>query len=95
MKKTTHSYIQGLKEQILFLENEKYELEEKIEVFSTQNLSFFENNKYTDTIRMVYEDKLCMGLSNRNAEKVIKIVLEKLASTECDRLPKATLANIC
>ena len=31
MKKTTHSYIQGLKEQILFLENEKYELEEKIE----------------------------------------------------------------
>ena len=93
MKKTTHSYIQGLKEQILFLENEKYELEEKM--FSTQNLSFFENNKYTDTIRMVYEDTLCMGLSNRNVEKVIKIVLEKLASTECDRLPKATLANIC
>ena len=93
MKKTTHSYIQGLKEQILFLENEKYELEEKM--FSTQNLSFFENNKYTDTIRMVYEDTLHMGLSNRNVEKVIKIVLEKLASTECDRLPKATLANIC
>ena len=93
MKKTTHSYIQGLKEQILFLENEKYELEEKM--FSTQNLSFFENNKYTDTIRMVYEDTLRMGLSNRNVEKVIKIVLEKLASTECDRLPKATLANIC
>ena len=39
---------------------------------------------------MVYEDILCMGLSTRNVEEVIKIVLEKLVGIECDRLPKAT-----
>ena len=50
---------------------------------------------------MVYVDILCMGLSTRNVEKVIKIVLEKvikivlekLAGIECDRLPKATFSK--
>ena len=34
-----------------------------------------------------------MCLSTRNVEKVIKIVLEKLAGIECDRLPKATFSK--
>ena len=42
---------------------------------------------------MVYEDIMCMD-STRNVEKVIKIVLEKLAGIECERLPKATF-SIC
>ena len=42
---------------------------------------------------MVYEDILCMGLSTRNVKKVIKIVLEKLAGVECERLPKATFSK--
>ena len=49
-KNNSHSYIRSLKRQMLFLKNEKFELEEKIEVLSSQKLSFFENNKYTDTI---------------------------------------------
>ena len=44
---------------------------EEIEVFSPQKLPLFEINKHTDTIRMIYEDILCM-------EKEINIVLEKL-----------------
>ena len=40
-------------------------------MFSSRKLLLFDNNKYTGTIRMVYEDILCM-------EKVINIVLEKL-----------------
>ena len=39
---------------------------------------------------MVYEDILCTGLSTRNVEKVIKLVLEKLAGIECDQLPEST-----
>ena len=35
---------------------------------------------------------MCMG-STRNVEKVIKIVLEKLAGIECERLPKATFSK--
>ena len=92
-KNDYHSYIQSVKEQILFLENENSELEEKIEVFSSQKLSYFENRKYIDTTRMVYEDILLMGFSNRNVEKLIKIVLEKFPGTECDRLPKATISK--
>ena len=42
---------------------------------------------------MVYEDILCMGLTTRNVEKVIKIVLEKLAGIECNRLQKATFSK--
>ena len=34
-----------------------------------------------------------MGLGTRNVEKVIKIVLEKLAGIECDRLPKSTFSK--
>ena len=92
-KNDYHSYIQSVKEQILFLENENSELEEKIEVFSSQKLSYFENRKYIDTTRMVYEDMLRMDLSTRNVEKLIKIVLEKFTGTECDRLPKATISK--
>ena len=40
-------------------------------MFSSRKLLLFDNNKYTGTIRMAYEDILCM-------EKVINIVLEKL-----------------
>ena len=89
----SESYIQSLKDQILSLENKKCELEEKIEVFTTKKLFFFKNNRYCDKIRMVYEDILCMGLSTWNVEKVIKIVLEKLAGIECDRLPKSTFSK--
>ena len=84
-KFNSQSYVQGLKDQISYLENEKCELEEKIEEFTTQKISFFEKNKYSDIIRMVYEDILCMDLSTRNVEKIIKLVLEKLAGIECDR----------
>ena len=42
---------------------------------------------------MVYEDILCMGLTTRNVEKVTKIVLEKLADIECNRLQKATFSK--
>ena len=44
-------------------------------------------NKYSDIIRMVYEDFFCIGLGTTNVEKVIKLVLEKVAGIECDRLP--------
>ena len=36
-------------------------MEEKIEEFITQKLSLQKRSKYSDIIRMVYEDILCMG----------------------------------
>ena len=92
-KFNSQSYVQSLKDQISFLENEECELEEKIEEFTTQKISFFEKSKYSDIIRIVFEDILCMGLSTRNVEKVIKLVLEKLAGIEYDCLLKSTFSK--
>ena len=53
-----------------YLENEIIKLQEKLENKSNKkNLSFYENGKYSDNIRMVYEDLLSMGLISRNVEK--------------------------
>ena len=41
---------------------------------------------------MVYEDLLCMGVSSRNVENVIRKVL-KVVGVGVDRLPKATMAK--
>ena len=88
----SQSYVDELNQQIRFLQNEKLELEEKIEEFVTQKVNFFHNGIYDDNIRMVYQDLLCMGLSTRNVEKVVKIVLKDLLGFEAEKLPKA---NIC
>ena len=82
-----------LHDYIAFLENHEGVLEERVEELSSQKLSFFQNKKYTNKIRSVYEDLLCFGVSSRNVEKVVRIVLEKLAGITCDRLPKATFSK--
>ena len=53
----------------------------------------FQNGKYTDTVRDVYEDLLCMGVSAENCEKVVREVLEEMAGVTVGRLPKETFAR--
>ena len=76
------------------MENEKLELEEQLDNFVNSNdVVTFENGKYTDKMRMVYEDLMCMGIGSRNVEEVIRTVLKKLANKECGRLPKTTFGK--
>ena len=49
-KFNSQSYVQSLKDEISYLENEKCELEEKIEEFATPKISFLEKNKYSDIL---------------------------------------------
>ena len=42
---------------------------------------------------MVYVDLLSMGLSTRNVERCVRLVLEKLAKAKVGRLPKVTFAK--
>ena len=42
---------------------------------------------------MIYEEILGMGLSTRNAEKVIVLVLKKLVVIECNPLPKLSFSK--
>ena len=90
---SVQSIIKDLNQQIQALENEKMMLNEKIDTFLSREICCFEKGKYNDVIRMVYEDILMMGVSTRNVEKVIRLVLEKVAGIKVDRLPSECFAR--
>ena len=53
-------------------------LEENIDSFlKEKEIKVYENGHYNDNIRAVYEDLLVLGISTRNVEEVIRIVLKK------------------
>ena len=89
----SQSYVDELNEQIMYLQNEKLQLEERMQDFVANKVNFFHNGKYDDNIRTVYQDRLCMGLSTRNVEKVIEIGLRDLLGVKVTQLPKPTFAN--
>ena len=78
----SQSYVDQLNEQIMYLQNEKLQLEERMQDFVANKVNFFHNRKYNDNIRTVYQDLLYMGLSTRNVEKAIDIVLRDLLAVE-------------
>ena len=90
---SVQSIIKDLNQQIQALENEKLMLNEKIDTFLSREICCFEKGKYKYVIRMVYEDILMMGVSTRNVEKVIRLVLEKVAGIKVDRLPSECFAR--
>ena len=89
----SQSYVDELNEQIMYLQNEKLQLEERMQDFVANKVNFFHNGKYDDIIRTVYQDLFCMGLSTRNVEKVVEIVLRDLLGVEVTQLPKPTFPN--
>ena len=69
-------------------------MQEELENKSNEKkLTFYENGKYNDDVQTVYEDLLSMGLSSRNIEKCVCLVLEKLAKVKVGRLPKVTFTK--
>ena len=91
------SHIADLNEQITCLQNSKLELEDKIKEFENEmevkTLKVKEGRCYNENIRIVYEDLLCLGLSSRNVEKVIRVVINRLTDYKIDNLPKSTFAK--
>ena len=59
----SQSYVDDLNEQIMYLQNEKLQLEEKMQEFVANKVNFFHNGKYGNNICTVYQDLLCMRLS--------------------------------
>ena len=90
---SVQSIIKDLNQQIRALENEKLMLNEKIDTFLSREICCFEKGRYKDVMRMVYEDILMMGVSTRNVERVIRLVLEKVAGIKVDRLPSECFAR--
>ena len=89
----SQSSVDELNEQIMYLQNEKLQLEERMQDFVANKVNFFHNGKYDDNICTVYQDLLCMGVSTRNVKNVIEIALRDLLGIEVTQLPKPTFAN--
>ena len=53
-----------------------------------------ENGRYSDDIRAVYQDLVCMGVGVNNVEKIVKSVLVNLAKMNAESLPKSTFARL-
>ena len=82
-------------EKQIFLENENEELSEKVnELMNNKEIITFQGGEYKDTVREVHASLLASNVGVKNVEKVVKIVLNKLANVEVDRLPKKTFSEI-
>ena len=64
-----------LKQQILILENEKCEVEDKLSSYMKGVIKTKENGQYTDAVRATYQDLVMMGVGINNIEQVIHTVL--------------------
>ena len=82
---------QGLQNLKMMLKTSKKKLRIFLELPSVKT---FQDGKYTDEVRTVYEDLLCWGVGVENVEKVVRTVIQNLGGLQYGRLPKVTFA-IC
>lgn len=84
--------IHNLQSTISDLQNENIILNEKIDELMSDKT--FQGGKYNDNIREIYATLFSMNVGVKNVEKEIKIVLEKMANLQVNRLPKKTFAVV-
>ena len=63
-----------LKQQILILENEKCEVEDKLSSYMKGVIKTKENGQYTDAVRATYQDLVMMGVGINNIDQVVHTV---------------------
>ena len=86
--------ISELKQQILILENEKCEVEDKLSSYMKGVIKTKENGQYTDAVRATYQDLVMMGVGINNIEQVVHTVLTNFTNMNIECLPKATFARL-
>ena len=72
------------------MENEKNLLKEKTDDFENNELNLFQKGQYSKEVRTLYQDLISDGrVSANKMEKVVDIVLTKIAGLQVDRpIPK-------
>ena len=83
-----------MKQQILILENEKCEVEDKLSSYMKGVIKTKENGQYTDAVRATYQDLVMMGVGINNIEQVVHTVLTNFTNMNIECLPKATFAKL-
>lgn len=86
--------IKDLQNYVKVLETEKLETEERLKVFMDKEILTKENGRYTDDVRAVYQDLVCMGVGINNVEKIVRTVIENLMKLKVESLPKATFSRM-
>ena len=86
--------ISELKQQILILENEKCDVEEKRSSYMEGLIKTKENGHYNDIVRATYQDLVMIGVGINNIEKVVHTVLTTFTNMNIEFLPKATFARL-
>ena len=86
--------ISELKQQILILENEKCEVEDKLSSYMKGVIKTKENGQYTDAVRATYQNLVMMGVGINNIEHVVHTVLTNFTNMNIECLPKATFARL-
>ena len=79
-------------QQILILENEKCEVEDKLLSYMEGVIKTKENDQYNDAVRATYQDLVMMGIGINNIEQIVHTMLTNYLNTEC--LPKATFTRL-
>ena len=86
--------IKELEQVVKYMENEKFLLKEKIVDHENKKLTLFQKGQYSNKVRAAYQDLVSDGgVSANKVEKVVNIVLTKIAGVQVDRLPKSTYAK--
>ena len=83
-----------MKQQILILENEKCEGEDKLSSYMKGVIKTKENGQYTDAVRATYQDLVMMGVGINNIEQVVHTVLTNFTNMNIECLPKATFTRL-
>ena len=83
-----------LKQQILILEIEKCEVEDKLSSYMEGVVKTKENGQCTDAVRATYQDLVLMGVGINNIEQVVHTVLKNFTNVNIEYLPNATFTRL-
>ena len=81
--------VQDFRQQNESLEGEKRALEQLVEILKHPVVTTFQDGKYTNDMRECVMAWLSLNVSIHKIDQVIKVVLNKLATKDIERLPSA------
>ena len=81
-------------QEVSFWQNRCTELEEEVEGFLREDdVKTFHGGCYSDAVREVYLDLMCLRVGSRNVERIVRLVLQKMTGKDVGRLPGPSFAK--
>ena len=85
----------NLHSQLAELEKENDQLRSDLnEIMGDQDVSTFDEGRYTEDIRVVCYELISRGVGSRHVSNIIRLVLKRIGGINCGKLPKPTLIRL-